>query len=92
VVGGSGFDRAVVLRSGFRLTTSSVGDTPCGPTVYLDGMLMERGGQGSESAFVDRIVRPSEIAGIEVYTSGATTPLQYKGMGSECGVIVIWTR
>ena len=90
VVGTGGLDRAVVLRGGMRggLSTSSL----CGPTVYLDGFPIARGGPGSESAFLDRIVRPSEIAGIEVYTSGATAPLQYKGLGSDCGVIVIWTR
>jgi len=89
-IGSIGLDRAVILRSGARLTLHAPG--LCGPTVYLDGMVIERGGPGSPSAFVDRIIRPDQIAGIEVYTSPATVPLQYKGVGSDCGVIVFWSR
>jgi hypothetical protein len=93
VMMGTGTDKAVVLRSGMRQSLRG-GDTPrfCGPTVYLDGMIFQRGGVGSESAYLDRIVRPDQIAGLEVYTSSATVPLQYKGAGADCGVIVIWTR
>jgi len=91
VFAGNGSDRAVVLRAGMRGSASSP-IALCGPTVYLDGFPIERGGRGSVSAYLDRIVRPFQIAGLEIYTSGATTPLQYKGLGSDCGVIVIWTR
>ncbi len=42
-------------------------------------------------AFLDNLVRPVVIAGIEVYNSPASMPLQYN-FGGECGVIVIWTR
>lgn len=91
IIGSIGLDRAVILRSGARLSLSGLPEL-CGPTVYLDGMLMERGGPGSRSAFLDRIIRPDQIAGIEVYTNPATVPLQYKEVGSDCGVIVFWSR
>lgn len=91
VMRGSGLDRAVVLRSGARLTLSGP-PTLCGPTVYLDGAVVERGGIGSLSAYIDRIIRPEQIAGIEIYTSPATVPLQYKEVGVDCGVIVLWSR
>jgi hypothetical protein len=35
---------------------------------------------------------PKQLAGIEVYTAAGTTPQQYAGTNSGCGVILIWTR
>jgi len=62
--------------------------TGCRPRVYLDGVAYPL--LGSET--IDRVVSPSEIEGIEVYTSPATTPVEFQGPGNTCGAIVIWTR
>jgi hypothetical protein len=32
------------------------------------------------------------LAAIEVYASGAQTPIQFGGAGADCGTVVIWTR
>jgi hypothetical protein len=55
----------------------------CHPTVYLDNSRFD-GGLPSLSSFV----RPSDLMGVEIYTS-ATAPPQFNG---GCGMIVAWTR
>jgi len=86
-----GLEPAVYLRAGLRPGFGGT-DGLCGPTVYLDGILYERGGRGSKSSLLNRIAQPDQIAGLEVFSNSATTPLQYKEQGSDCGVILIWTR
>jgi hypothetical protein len=61
----------------------------CAPAVFLDGILMEGAAQAGG---LDRIVQPSEIQGMEIYTGITRVPLQYSTPGSRCGVIVLWTR
>ena len=46
---------------------------------------------GSGPAFIDNLIQPEQIAGIEIYASAAQVPLQYN-LFSACGVIVLWTR
>lgn len=46
----------------------------------------------SEPIFVDQLVRPIEIEAIEIYRGPAETPAQFRRPGSDCGVVVIWTR
>jgi len=43
---------------------------------------------------IDEIVHPSNIAGMEVYRSGAQVPAKFGGSSvqTQCGVIAIWTR
>jgi hypothetical protein len=83
---GSGFERSVVLRGGLQMTLSQ---GICAPAVFLDGILMEGAAQAGG---LDRIVQPSEIQGMEIYTGITRVPLQYSTPGSRCGVIVLWTR
>lgn len=66
----------------------------CFPAVYIDGLYMS----DLSADDIDGIVRPDEVAGIEVYT-GAFVPAQFtRGLagigrvGEPCGSIVIWTR
>ena len=61
----------------------------CIPTVYLDGI---RIGGGSRPAWIDDIVNPGVVAGVEVYRNTAGIPPQYWGTGSACGVVLIWLR
>ncbi|HEX6944200.1 MAG TPA: carboxypeptidase regulatory-like domain-containing protein [Gemmatimonadaceae bacterium] len=66
----------------------------CFPAIYIDGMYMS----DLSANDIDGMVRPDEVAGIEVY-SGAWVPAQFtRGLagvghvGEACGSIVIWTR
>jgi hypothetical protein len=64
----------------------AVSDT-CTPSFYIDGQYM----RNLSADDVDDWVRPSEIAGIEVYT-GAGLPPQFQQDMSGCGAIVVWTK
>ena len=63
--------------------------TTCIPTVYLDGV---RIGGGRDPAWIDDIVNPGVVAGVEVYRNTAGIPPQYWGTDSSCGVVLIWLR
>jgi hypothetical protein len=84
---GQGIRRAVLL-TGSR--TVSVSPKPCWPAVWLNGQMLLPGGEDDPS-FLDDLVGPDEIDGLEIYTSPARIPVQYNIAGA-CGVIVIWTR
>ncbi|HEX7118865.1 MAG TPA: carboxypeptidase regulatory-like domain-containing protein [Longimicrobiales bacterium] len=81
---------AVHMRDGER--PSPTGETViCWPRVVLDGTVAWRGGVGSP-AYLDDVVHPAELEGIEVYRSDAELPAVFSGTQSGCGVIVLWTR
>ncbi|HEY4219323.1 MAG TPA: carboxypeptidase-like regulatory domain-containing protein [Gemmatimonadaceae bacterium] len=64
---------------------------PCPFTVYLDGIKIFQAGDKTEG--VDfRKLRVEDFYGVEVYPSIALAPAQYTTTGSNCGVIVLWTR
>jgi hypothetical protein len=60
----------------------------CLPNLYVDGARMAYGGR----ADLNSVVSPSQIEAVELYSSAANIPVQYNGVGSACGVILIWTR
>lgn len=37
-------------------------------------------------------VKPSEIAGAELYPHGVGAPPQYQELNGSCGIVLIWTR
>jgi hypothetical protein len=41
---------------------------------------------------LNTIPRPSDLAGIEIYSGPATVPAQYLGQRTTCGVILFWTK
>ena len=82
---GSGIQRSVYVRAGLQ---STLGQLACAPLVYLDGIPVGTAADGN----LDRVVSPIAIAGIEIYVGVAKIPLQYLAPGSNCGVIVMWTR
>ena len=87
LVHSQGIDKSIVLRSG------RIGDLEgnfCYPRVYLDDILIHRGGE--EAAGIDHLLTPGVVAGVEIYPSTAGMPAQYSSTGASCGVIVIWTR
>ena len=65
----------------------------CWMTVYLDGRRLNPANLGSnQPALVDEIVIPSDVAGMEVYTSPLRAPPEYQSLNGTCGVVLIWTR
>ena len=62
----------------------------CYPAVYMDDVMMHRG--GDEPAVIDDLVDPIAVAGVEIYKGQAGLPPQYWGLNSSCGVVLIWIR
>lgn len=58
----------------------------CLPQVYLDGIPQP----GADE--LDNIIMPFDIEAIEVYRSPAEVPARYTSAGSNCGVILLWSR
>jgi hypothetical protein len=63
----------------------------CWAQVYLDGVL-QNGVREPTEPFDLKQIAPERVDKMEFYTGGAETPAQYTRMGSNCGVLVIWTR
>lgn len=91
---------AVVVISR-ALGTGGVMANRCDPVWYVDGVRFRDADYGqqlfgadisSRPSFLDNIIRPSEIAGIEVYRSLSSAPPQYQPLDSSCGVILVWTK
>jgi hypothetical protein len=58
----------------------------CQPTLWVDGIRVP----GTE---VDEVANPTDIAAIEVYTSTAGIPVEYRDRDTRaCGVIVLWSK
>lgn len=76
---------------GARLAPSPSGGSKlllrgCKPKIWLDGVL-------AQDAEIDELIGPSEIAGIEIYTSMAGIPAQYMDRENRaCGAVIIWSR
>ena len=83
-------EKYVVLRGGRQASFSAGPYGRCFPRVVLDGLVINRG--GDEPAQLDRMLDPAAIAGVEVFPTASGVPAQYGGVGSSCGVILIWTR
>ncbi len=59
----------------------------CEPAIYINGQWMN----GLASGDLDGFIRPSEIAGIEVYMAGQV-PTQFQPALGGCGSLVFWTK
>lgn len=65
----------------------------CAPHVWLDDNYLRDG-----AAMLSLLVRPEDVAGIEIYPSLSTTPAQFQrldnasGVSGGCGSVVIWTK
>jgi hypothetical protein len=64
------------------------GSAPCYAQIYLDGARVS--GPDGEPWDVDQVARAT-LSGVEYYDA-ATTPVQYRGNGSWCGTLLMWTR
>jgi hypothetical protein len=61
------------------------GRANCTPLVAIDGMAIS--GAADD---IDDMVRPGDVAGIEVYSDPASAPAEYGY--SACGIVLIWTK
>ena len=63
----------------------------CFPRVVLDGQVVNTGGTGRPT-YLDELVHPQDLQGMEVYRSPAEAPMEFGGGMAVCGMIVLWTR
>jgi hypothetical protein len=59
----------------------------CSPAIYIDGVISNR----RERAFIDELVRPHDLEGVEIYHGLARLPGRYHDE-TGCGVVLLWTR
>jgi len=80
---GSGGQTVVSMRgsSGFS------GDN-CYLAVWLDGVLVSAPGRPYDL----EIQRIERLAGVEIYSGPAETPIEFDGSGNSCGALVLWTK
>jgi hypothetical protein len=74
-----GFQETLVVRA--------TGGILCHPDIYVDGIRM----MGTTPEDLDMIVRPEQIAGLEVYTEAVEVPPQFQ-FGNTCAALVVWTQ
>jgi len=80
-IGGSDY-QILSLRGGAG--TSAV----CSPTIYIDNIRIPLDPESGNNL----PVLPDEIEGIEIHQSPHSAPIEYRPMGQNCGIILIWTR
>lgn len=68
----------------YNLVITRGGDN-CSPRVMVDNMAVDQ-------QDMDSLVKPQDIAGIEVYRGPSEIPGRWMGQRSACGLVVIWTR
>ena len=83
--GGAGntFD-AVVIQFGRQGMFRSTISCQSGPLVFINDVQVA-------IPNINAFMPPERIAGMEVYASDVQIPVEYAKVGSECGVIVLWT-
>ena len=93
--GGRGNRRTVTMAR----TTLGPGGGACPVQVFLDGTLVTprpspgiQAGRVDTNVYIDDLVAPSAVEGIEVYRGAATVPPEFMNPNSRCGVVAIWTR
>lgn len=80
-----------ILRAGGGAGALS-SERACHPTLYLDGVLIRRGGNEEPDIIIEQVERPERVEAIEVYTGAAQLPAAFGGTDNVCGAILIWTR
>ena len=69
-----------------------VGSGRCRMTVYLDGVRIVGGLNPRADGYVNQLVQPNQIAGVEIYPRNVGAPPQYQSLNGSCGIVVIWTK
>lgn len=67
-----------------RIVMRTAGGADCLPNVFVDGVM-------SSSASDLNSLMPTEIEGIEIYSTSAMTPIQFQ-RNTNCGAVVVWLR
>jgi hypothetical protein len=96
----SGHHVDVLMRGGLATTMGSSpggkqSDVLCAPEIYLDGMLISRGGPLNQPQNPRRNLNeilPADVEAIEVYASAARVPARFGGAHATCGVVLFWSR
>ena len=80
--------------TGLRQEDISAGARPaCYMDVYLDGTIVYQFGVSPPMPLFNvNSIPPDQIEAMEVYNSSAQAPSRFNRTGSECGVLVIWSR
>ena len=68
-----------------------LGSMGCKMTVYLDNVRIVGRVRGADD-FVNEMVQPSHVAGMEIYPRGINAPPAYQMSNGTCGIVLIWTR
>jgi hypothetical protein len=90
------FDGVDLLRGipGVRATRSMLGTSvrfsggrggTCTPAMYIDGARVQ-------AETLEEVVDVNDIAAVELYTRASSTPLEWGGVMSACGTLLIWTK
>lgn len=58
----------------------------CEPFFYIDGVRVR-----VDEVLGSRVLAPENLEAVELYVGGAQAPVQYNA-GSDCGVVLFWTR
>lgn len=74
-----------------------LGAPDCQMSVYLDGILVHKGGRiGASTVDGDLDLRRgfdiSALTAIEIYSRAAQVPIEFSGAQASCGVVVLWSR
>lgn len=87
VLVGSGVE--VINGRGVVVTRNS-----CVPAVWIDGVrvVREEGAIPSDVYEAINVLDPTEVEGIEIYSSPLQLPAMFAGMNASCGVISMWSR
>lgn len=70
----------------------------CEPAIFVDGARISRATwtdtlrAGDFDQGLDDYVHPGDVLAIEVYRHASSTPMEWAGLGSSCGTILIWTK
>jgi len=65
---------------------------PCWMQVVLDGSVLYSSGSNRPLPDFLHDFDVSALEAIEVYRSGAETPIEFSGPGADCGTIVLWSH
>lgn len=67
-------------------------DGACLPALYLDGVPIRNPSNPNSLPFEQAMPPAEQILALEAYPGGASVPAQWAGVGTLCGVIVVWTK
>jgi len=71
----------------YTVQSARSGNINCPMQWYLDGSPYDNSDNG-----IDQMLRPDDIAAVEVYKSASEVPVQYQGQNASCGTILVWTK